>query len=140
MRCSSKSRRAGFTLAEVLAALTFMAVVIPVVVQGIQLSSRAGQVGVRKATAARIADRVMNELEVTGQLLNGSQRGVVREGGREYVWQMDTQGWLEDANLDVVTVRVTYEVQGEEYDVRLSTLVDPNATAAANSTSTETSE
>ena len=62
------SRRAcrAFTLAEVLAALMFMAIVIPVAVEGLRLASRAGEVGERKVTAARIADRVMNELIATG--------------------------------------------------------------------------
>lgn len=139
MRCFVKRHRAAFTLAEVLAALAFMAIVIPVAVQGVQLASRAGQVGVRKATAARIADRVLNELEVTGQLLSGTQNGVVREGGREFAWRMDSQSWREAAELDVVTIRVAFEVQGAEYDVQLSTLVDPNATASSTS-STETTE
>jgi type II secretory pathway component PulJ len=136
MRCFVKHHRSAFTLAEVLAALAFMAIVLPVAVQGIQIASRAGQVGVRKATAARIADRVMNELDVTGQLLGGTQNGAVREGGREYTWRMDSQSWLEAADLDVVTIRVAFEVQGEEYDVRLSTLVDPNATVSAAATET----
>ncbi len=136
MRCFVNRRRSAFTLAEVLAALAFMAIVIPVAVQGIQIASRAGQVGIRKATAARIADRVLNELDVTGQLLGGTQNGVVREGGREYAWRMDSQSWLEAAELDVVTIRVAFEVQGEEYDVQLSTLVDPNATVTTAATET----
>ncbi len=125
-RCA-KRRRAGFTLAEVLAALAFMAIVIPVAVQGVQVASRAGQVGARKAVAVRIADRVLNELEATGQLLTGAQSGVVREGDREFPWTIQSQPWL-DAQLNQITVRVTYQVQGQEFDVRLTTLVDPNAT------------
>jgi len=115
-----------------------MAIVIPVTVQGIQVGSRAGQVGARKAVAARIADRVMNELEVTGQLLSGAQGGSIQEGDREFKWSMQTQSWSE-GNLNVVTVGVDFEVQGQEYNVRLSTLVDPTATTAATSTTgTET--
>ncbi len=136
MRCSVKRARSAFTLAEVLAALAFMAIVIPVAVQGIQIASRAGQVGVRKAAAARIADRVLNELEVTGQLQMGAQNGVVREGDREYTWRMDSQSWLEAPDLDVVTVRVAFEVQGAQYDIQLSTLVDPNATTSTATTET----
>jgi len=117
-----------------------MVIVIPVVVQGIQLSSRAGQVGVRKAAAARIGDRVVNELHVTGELLNGSRNGIIREGGLEYEWRMDSQSWLE-ADLDMVTVSVAFAVQGETYDVRLTTLVDPNSTAiTSSSTLNETSQ
>jgi len=127
MRCCAKRHRSGFTLAEVLAALALMAIVVPVAVEGIQLASRAGQVGVRKAAAARIADRVLNELDVTGQLLSGTQSGVIREGGREYQWRMQSQSWIE-GTLDQVTVRGMFDVQGSEYDVHLTTLVDPNAT------------
>ena len=126
LRCANR-RRAGFTLAEVLAALAFMAIVIPVAVQGVQVASRAGQVGARKAVAVRIADRVLNELKATGQLLTGAQSGVVTEGDREFPWTIQSQPWL-DAQLNQITVRVTYQVQGQEFDVRLTTLVDPNAT------------
>lgn len=126
MRCV-KPTRAGFTLAEVLAALAFMAIVIPVAVQGIAVASRAGQVAARKADAARIGDRVLNELEVTGQLLSGVQSGVIQEGAREFHWSMQTQSWL-DGNLNQVTVSVAFEVQGQAYDVQLATLIDPNTT------------
>ena len=40
---ASKRRRAGFTLAEVLVALGFMAIITPVVVQGLKLASLAGE-------------------------------------------------------------------------------------------------
>lgn len=126
MRCA-KSTRAGFTLAEVLAALAFMAIVIPVAVQGIAVASRAGQVAARKADAVRIGDRVLNELEVTGRLLSGVQSGVIQEGEREFHWSMQTQSWLE-GDLEQVTVSVAFEVQGHAYDIQLATLIDPNAT------------
>jgi prepilin-type N-terminal cleavage/methylation domain-containing protein len=131
MRCV-KPTRAGFTLAEVLAALAFMAIVIPVAVQGVAVASRAGQVAARKADAARIGDRVLNELEVTGQLLSGVQSGVIREGTREFRWSMQTQSWLE-GNLNQVTVSVAFEVQGQAYDLRLATLIDPNAASRSAS-------
>jgi hypothetical protein len=35
-----------------------------------------------------------------------------------------------------VTIRVGFEVQGEEYYVQLSTLVDPNATVSTATTET----
>lgn len=134
-RCADR-RRSAFTLAEVLAALALMAIVIPVAVAGIQVASRAGEVGVRKAAAARIADRVLSELEGTSQLINGPQNGVVEEGAREFKWTVQSQGWTE-GNLNVVTVNVDYEVQGQTYNVRLSTLVDPNT--ITNSTQTTSS-
>ena len=122
-RSAVKRARAAFTLAEVLAALAFMAIVIPVAVEGLRIANLAGQVGQRKAAAARIAERVMNELFVTGQLRSTISRGVVQEGTQQYEWNMRSETWPVDA-MRVVTVQVTFPVQGRDYDVRLSTLVD----------------
>ena len=76
--------RAGFTLVEVLAALAFMAIVIPVAVDGLRVANQAGQVGQRKAVAARIAERVLNEMVITGQFRSPTQGGTVQEGVQAY--------------------------------------------------------
>ena len=81
----------AFTLAEVLAAMMFMAIVIPVAMQGLRIASLAGEVGQRKIVAARIGNKIMNELKVTGQLQNSSQSGVVTEGGLPYKWSVRNQ-------------------------------------------------
>ena len=130
--------RAGFTLAEVLAALVFMAIVIPVAVEAVRVAARVGEVGERKATAARIADRVMNELLVTDGLQQTSQTGRVQEGEREYEWTMSSEQWSEDA-MNLVTVSVAFTVQGQEFDVSVSTLYDPVATTTTSTTSTTSS-
>src|SRR5262249_45992739 len=113
----------GFTLAEVLAALAFMAIVIPVAVEGVRVASLAGQVGQRKAGAARIAERVLNERVVTSQTQTASQRGVIQDGVQQYQWYVRSELWPEDT-MRLVTVEVTFPVQGQTYDVRLSTLMD----------------
>jgi type II secretory pathway pseudopilin PulG len=117
-----RSERA-FTLAEVLAALLFMTIVIPAAVQGVRIAGMAGEMAARKEVAARIAERVLNELIVTGQFLQSSSRGTVQEGILEYQWDMRLDAWIE-GNLRLMTVRVKYPVQGQEHEVRLSTLVD----------------
>jgi len=109
---------------EVLAAMLFMAIVIPVALHGVRVASRAGEVGQRKAVAARICERVINELLVTGQYLQSSQNGIIEEGGREYDWLMNVDA-SEYGTLRLMTVQVNYLVQGQEYEVHLSTLVDP---------------
>jgi prepilin-type N-terminal cleavage/methylation domain-containing protein len=127
-----KTARRGFTLVEVLAALVFMAILIPVTVQAVRVASQAGQVGERKAVAARIAERVMNELLVTDSLRQTTASGRIEERHRVYDWTMRSEPWAEDT-MSVVTVRVTYEVQGREYDVSLSTLYDPTQTTTTTS-------
>ena len=119
-----KRARAAFTLAEVLAALLFMAIVIPVALEGLRIASLAGQVGERKAVAARVADRVLSELAVTGTLPGGGDNGSIIEGPHEYRWSVESATWPEDSTLQLKTVKVMYQVQGREYEVTLSTLTE----------------
>ena len=119
---SVKRARAAFTLVEVLAALLFMAIVIPVALEGLRIASLAGQVGERKAVAARVADRVLSELAVTGSL-PGGDNGSITEGPHEYRWTLESSAWGESSALQQTTVRVVYFVQGREYEVTVSTLM-----------------
>ena len=52
MRRRTAAKRRGFTLVEMLAAMAFMAIVIPVVMQAMGIANKAGQVAQRKAIAA----------------------------------------------------------------------------------------
>ena len=115
---------AGFTLAEVLAALLFIAIVIPVAVQGLRIASRAGVLSERKAVGARLAENKLNELIVTGQWQSTAQRGNIEEGLQSYPWRLEAEPWREDGAMRLVTVYVTVPVQGQGYEVHVSTLVD----------------
>jgi type II secretory pathway pseudopilin PulG len=119
-----RALESAFTLAEVLAALLFMAIVIPVAVQGLRVASRAGTVAERKAVAARLADSKLNELVVTRQWQSSVQKGTIQEGWRSYSWTVESQPWTEDGAMRLVTVHVSVPVQGQDYDVAVSTLVD----------------
>ena len=120
---AAKRAPAAFTLVEVLAALAFMAIVIPVAVDGLRVASLAGQVGQRKAVAARVAERMLNEMVITGQFRNATQSCTIQEGVQSYQWSMRSELWPLDA-MRLVSVQVNFPVQGRQYDVRLSTLVD----------------
>ena len=143
---------AAFTLAEVLAALLFMAIVIPVAVEGLNVASLAGEVAQRKAEAARIAQRVLNESIATTNWNASSQSGSVTEGVLEFRWQLQTEPWsqmttnlsttsssvgqmansqpvvtasaADQLSMDLLTVQVNYSVRNQDYSVRLSTLVN----------------
>ena len=120
---SADRARAGFTLAEVLAALLFLAIVIPVAVQGLQVASRAGQVAVRKAAAIRVADRLLNEAVVIAQWRQGVQNGVCEEGPYQYRWSLQLEPW-DQGILHLLTIKVLFPIQDRDYEVDLSTLVD----------------
>lgn len=133
------SRTRGFTLAEVLAALLLMAILIPVTMQAVSVASRAGTLGQRKAAAMRIAERVLDEQIVSGLVgTSATPYGTLVEGDVAYPWTIRLDPWLEDpaTGMQVATVRVEFDVQGSTFDVAVSTLYDPAASATATPTST----
>jgi hypothetical protein len=137
----------------VLAALLFMAIVIPVAMQGLQLATRAGEVARRKSEATRVAERILNENIVTTNWTQSSQSGTIFEGPREFRWTVRGGPWSQNltnqvpaelsamgqlvggqpqvtataasqTTLNLLSVEVVYSVQNQDYSVRLSTLVN----------------
>src|SRR3954471_7444097 len=80
--------RAAFTLAEVLASLVFLAILIPVALEGLNIASRAGEAAARKSEAALVAEAVLNESIVTTNWSQTAQSGVSHQGLREFRWQL----------------------------------------------------
>ncbi|MDB6056338.1 MAG: hypothetical protein JWO95_182 [Verrucomicrobiales bacterium] len=117
-----KAARAAFTLMEVLAALLFMAIVIPVAIEGIRIASLAGEVGQRKKIAARIGQSALDEMRSNTQSQNAVSSGQVQDGTTTFQYTVRTESWPEDA-MRLATVDVAFTVQGRKYDVLLSTLL-----------------
>ena len=119
----SESRRleGGYTLAETLAALLFLAIVIPTVVEALHLAGRAGTIAERRAVAARIAERVLNESIVFTNQISGNRSGVITEGIQDYAWTVTRQNWL-TTPLPLLTAEVQFTVQGRPSSVLLSTI------------------
>ena len=118
---------AGFTLAEVLAALLFMAIVIPAAIEGMHIASLAGTVAERKGEAARVAQRLLGESLVTTNWTQSVQSGTLTEGQRQFDWTIQSNPWNQDPNQNVIrqlTVEVKFTAQNRPYSVRMSTLVD----------------
>ena len=113
--------RAAFTLAEVLAAMLFLAIVIPAAVEALHVSSRAGEVAARKGAAGRIADRILNESLVTTNWSGSVQSGTVSEGALDFRWTLTSQNWPQDS-MQMLTAEVKFLAQGKDYSVKLSTL------------------
>ena len=57
---------------------------------------------------------------VTSQWKESVQRGTVVEGPYQYRWQMRNEPWDKEA-IRLVSIQVTFAIQGRDYDVRLST-------------------
>jgi hypothetical protein len=123
----SRANNQGFTLAEVLAAMMFMAIVIPVAISGLGVASRAGEVAVRKTEASLLADRILNENVVTTNWNQSVQTGNLRQGRHEFRYRLKSENWNEDPNqngMRLLSVEVIFTAKGSDYAVRMSTLVD----------------
>jgi Tfp pilus assembly protein PilV len=120
------SRAAGFTLVEVLAALLFLAIVIPTAIEALHMATLSGEYAVRKGIAARVADRVLNESIVMTNWNGGTQSGTATEGALQFNWTLTSQTWPQDA-MQLLTAEVHYSAQGKDYSVKMSTLADPQS-------------
>ena len=134
-RSHRAANQAGFTLAEVLAALLFLAIVIPTAVEAVHVASLAGEVAARKSGAVRVAERVLNESLVTTNWTS-QQSGTVTEGVVDYQWKLTSQTWPQEA-LQQVTSQVTFTAQGRNYSVSLSTLANSQPPPAATTSSSQ---
>jgi prepilin-type N-terminal cleavage/methylation domain-containing protein len=123
---TQRRHQAAFTLAEVLAAMLLLAIVIPAAVEALHVSSLAGEVAARKGAAARIADRILNESLVTTNWNNGVQNGTAQEGTVDFHWTLTSQPWPTDV-MQLLTAEVSYQAQGKDYSVKLSTLANSTA-------------
>jgi len=125
MACSERCSRRGFTFAEVLAAMLFMAIVIPVTVRGVSLANRMGVMAERKRIAAELASLKMNEVFLDDSWREGNKEGNFDDTGdaalSQYRWTLEITPWTDDV-MRLIVVKVFYKVQNVEYSVSLGTL------------------
>jgi type II secretory pathway pseudopilin PulG len=118
----------GFTFVEILAAMVFMALVIPTVIEGLTLANRTGLVAQRKRVATQLADSMLSELVVTRQTQGSNPAGDFGADHPGYRWTLKSEQWAEDGSMRLVTIQVWYKVQERDYEVHLSTLIDGETT------------
>jgi general secretion pathway protein I len=116
-------RRRGFTLIEVLATVAFIAIVLPVAMQGISLSVRTAGNARKQAEAAILAQSKLDET-LAALAVDATTTGTVEEDGIYHVQTTVTPG-VDPANLgltlDELTVMVSWPDRDTERQVRLST-------------------
>ena len=127
----NKKRCSAFTLAEVMAAMLFLAIVIPVAIESLHVATLGGEVAARKSEAARIADRILSESLVTTNWSGGQQSGTVTEGVLDFRWKLTSQTWPQDA-MQQLTAEVTFSAQGKDYSVKLNTLANQQNASPLN--------
>ncbi len=121
------TRSTGFTLIEVLAAMVLMAIALPVTMQALSTSLWAASSARHMTEAAGLAQAKLNELISTGEWdsTGGGDFGAEHPG---YRWQ--TSNAARDYGLTEVTLQITWVERGQDRQLAVATLVDPNLTSA----------
>jgi prepilin-type N-terminal cleavage/methylation domain-containing protein len=132
--------RRGFTFVEILVAMVFMAILVPIAVEALLIANRAGSVAYHKRQAARLASNLLTEMVVTDEWVNGQTSGDLSDQNASYHWELENESWTEDSaqSLVTLTLSVYYTVQGQEYSVSVSTLA-PEGGSSSDSDSSDSS-
>lgn len=129
----------AFTLMEVLAAMMFLAILVPAVVAALSLSTRISTLAERRAVAAELAENQLNEeLIANSWQTGGATQGDFGADYPGYSWQMTQTSWdgggqTAANNMTELTMEVTFLVQGQAQSVKLTTLVSATMAAAQQS-------
>ncbi len=116
--------------------MLFMAIVIPVAVEALHIAALSGEFATRKAEAARVADKILNENLASTNGFSSALQGTVTENGHQFRWRIDTQSWSQDSTLELMTAEVSFSAGGRECLVRLNTLANPQVNLPSAGTTT----
>jgi type II secretory pathway pseudopilin PulG len=112
---------------EVLAAMLFLAILVPVVIEGLALANRAAVVAERKAVAVQLGENRLQEVTLNRTWSTAPANGDFGGDWSGYRYELSRGNWQTDRMIELI-VRVTFEVQGRTHEVRLGTLVEDSET------------
>jgi prepilin-type N-terminal cleavage/methylation domain-containing protein len=118
-----KTARRGFTLIEALIAMTLMAIILPIAMQGISIALSLSSDARRKSEAATLARMKLDELVVTTQWNGGQLRGNFGDSWQDYEWEATTNSWNIDGQMTELIVEVSWPWRNSRRSVAMSTLV-----------------
>jgi general secretion pathway protein I len=125
MISSRAARPRAFTLVEVLATLMLMAIVFPVLMQGVTLSSRLADDARRRTEASGLAEGKLAEIVATNEWQQASLSGDFGPDLPGYRWQANTAPWAQDTTnvgMQQIDVQVFWSARGHEDSLQVSTL------------------
>ena len=130
-------RRGGFTLIEVLAATLLIAIVLPSVMQGISVATRAATSARYRNEATTLAQEKLSEISTTNAWQSGNLSGDFSPDWPRYQWAATVQAWpgdLTGAGLQEIDLRVSWLDRDRQDSITLTTITYPNQTESPTST------
>jgi prepilin-type N-terminal cleavage/methylation domain-containing protein len=125
----------GFTLPEVLAALVFVGIVLPVVMRGLTVSMQASSAARHRVEAAQLAKQKLDEFLIVRDPSSFiSATGDFGTGWNEYTWTSRAQ--LGEDGVYDVTVTVAWLEQSQQKSFALSTMIYPSTTTTTEESTT----
>ncbi len=122
----------GFTLIEVLMTMLVLAVVLPILMEGISLSLHAASSSRHKTEAANLAQDELNQLTSTG-MWNSQQTGDFGTDHPGYTWTCQTAD--QDYGVTEVRLTVAWAEQGQPRQLTVATMTQTNPTLPGSDTS-----
>jgi general secretion pathway protein I len=130
-------RHRGFTLVEVLAATLLIAIVLPSIMEGVSVATRAATTARYRNEATTLAQEKLSEVLATNASQTGNLSGDFSPDWPRYQWNATVQAWTGDltgAGLQEIDVTVSWLDRGRQDSITLSTITYPNQTETSTST------
>lgn len=113
----------GFTLIEILATFVLIAIILPVAMQGISLSTRMASDSKRKIEAAALAEKKLTEIIVSAEWKNGDESGNFGDEYPEFTWRYEVNEWETEELIRQVGLYVEWTASNKTHSVIVTTLV-----------------
>jgi prepilin-type N-terminal cleavage/methylation domain-containing protein len=117
-------RFGGFTFIELLATVVLIGIIMPVAMRSIGLCTRLGGHSRRQIEAASLARTKLTELTSSQGWKTGGKRGDFGSDWPGYQWTAAVSNWT-DSVVSQLDLTVTWQSQGQQRSLTLSTLVYP---------------
>ena len=114
-------RRRGFTLIEVLATMTLLAIVLPVAMRGVSIALFAADSARHRSEAASIGEAKLNTLISTGEWSVSGASGDFGSDWPGYQWNLQTAQC--DFNVTEIVLTVTWTERGQQRSLPVATMV-----------------
>ena len=116
-----KRVQGGFSILEVVVALSIAAIVLPILIRSFSQGTRNQALIENRTTALYLLKLRMSEIEMLGELEAGTEEGEFGSNSR-FSWSSD----IAESNVEglyQVTVTVFWQERGQEKSVELSTYI-----------------